>query len=59
METGWIFPYEEIERESRIIIYGAGNVGKCLYKQIWRMIIVRLLCGWMLNFKSINQWVWL
>lgn len=31
---GWTFPYHCIPRDSRIIIYGAGNVGKDYYDQI-------------------------
>ena len=34
MELGWIFPYEEIEKTSEIILYGAGNVGKSFFKQL-------------------------
>ena len=34
MDKGWIFPYEDITRGSRIIIYGAGNVGNCFYNQV-------------------------
>lgn len=34
IEEQYLFPFELVERESRIIIYGAGNVGACFFKQI-------------------------
>lgn len=30
----WQFPYEDFEKGSRIILYGAGNLGTCYYHQI-------------------------
>lgn len=34
--TGYVFPFSELERESRIILYGAGSVGIRYYQQIHR-----------------------
>lgn len=34
MEAGWIFPYDDIEKGSSIILYGAGQIGRCFEKQI-------------------------
>lgn len=33
-ETQYLFPYSEIEKNSRIMIYGAGKVGRAFYQQI-------------------------
>ncbi len=30
----YIFPYENVPRNSKIIIYGSGNVGKCFWNQV-------------------------
>ncbi|MCR5420339.1 MAG: glycosyltransferase [Lachnospiraceae bacterium] len=30
----WLFPFSEVPSKSRITLYGAGEVGKCFYKQI-------------------------
>lgn len=32
--NNFVFPFGSIEKEENIIIYGAGNVGKCFYRQI-------------------------
>lgn len=34
LKIGWIFPYEDVEKDSDIIIYGAGKTGECIYDQI-------------------------
>lgn len=35
METrDFVVPYERIPRNCRLVLYGAGNVGKCYYKQL-------------------------
>ncbi len=34
MESGWIFPYGNVKKDSRVIIYGAGKIGKSFYDQI-------------------------
>lgn len=33
-KIGWLFPYYAIEDARRIVLYGAGNVGKSYYSQI-------------------------
>ncbi|MCR5835456.1 MAG: hypothetical protein K6G88_02990, partial [Lachnospiraceae bacterium] len=33
MEKDWLFPYLEIEKGSKIVIYGAGKIGEAYYKQ--------------------------
>lgn len=34
LSKDWIFPYSEVEKESDIILYGAGDVGQAYYIQI-------------------------
>lgn len=34
MEYSWLFPYKEIEKNSKIILYGAGKVGTSFFEQI-------------------------
>ena len=34
MESGWIFPYGNVKKDSRVILYGAGKIGKSFYDQI-------------------------
>ena len=33
----FIFPFEYVEKDSDIIIYGMGNVGKCYYNQVMKL----------------------
>ena len=30
----WQFPYDDFEKRQHIILYGAGNVGRCYYNQL-------------------------
>ena len=32
--NNYIFPFQKIEKNEDFVLYGAGNVGKCFYKQI-------------------------
>ena len=41
----WLFPFAEIPPKSSITLYGAGEVGKCFYRQI---------CG--SGFCEISEW---
>lgn len=34
LKNDWIFPYTEIPKNSRILLYGAGEVGQSYYRQI-------------------------
>ncbi len=34
MEERYVFPFEEVEKGTNIILYGAGNIGKLFYRQI-------------------------
>jgi len=31
----YIFPFDKVPKDSRIVLYGAGNVGKQFYEQIY------------------------
>lgn len=33
-EKGYVFPYDKVERESRIVIYGDGDMAESFYKQM-------------------------
>ncbi len=41
--TGYVFPFSELEKGSRIILYGAGTVGVCYYRQILRQKLLQLV----------------
>lgn len=30
----WLFPFKSIKKDSKIVLYGAGEVGKCFYRQL-------------------------
>lgn len=36
MSSNYIFPFDKINKGESIVLYGAGNVGQCFYKQISR-----------------------
>lgn len=55
MEKQWIFPFEEVEKGSKIIIYGAGDVGTCFYSQIKATGYCDLLAWVDSNYKDINN----
>jgi len=40
----YIFPYERINRNSKIILYGAGKVGQCYWQQIEKTKYCKILC---------------
>lgn len=42
MQLGYIFPWQLLPRGSRVVIYGAGEVGKCFYEQATRFSYVKL-----------------
>lgn len=33
-ERSWVFPYPFIEKDRRVVLYGAGNIGKAYYAQL-------------------------
>lgn len=51
----YLFPFEEIERNSRIVLYGAGNVGKTYYNQL-KMINYPVEIIWVdKNYKNLKS----
>lgn len=44
MEDMYLFPFEQIEANSRVVLYGAGNVGQCYLKQIEMTGYCNVLC---------------
>lgn len=41
--AGAVFPFSELEKGSRIILYGAGTVGLCYYRQVLRQKLLQLV----------------
>lgn len=33
-QTGWLFPFSKVEKNSRVVIFGAGEVGKAFERQL-------------------------
>ena len=33
-ERKWVFPYKVIEKDKIVVLYGAGEIGKCYYEQL-------------------------
>lgn len=50
--TGYVFPFSELEKDSRIILYGAGQVGIRYYRQIHRQNQLRLVLWTDKNWKD-------
>lgn len=40
----YIFPFDKIEKGKKIIIYGAGNVGRCFYNEVSQLSYAERLC---------------
>lgn len=41
----WVLPYEYLEKNSRVALYGAGDVGKSYYRQLYKSDCF-LFCAW-------------
>lgn len=46
MKPGWVFPYDEVNKNSSIIIYGAGQMGRSFVRQIAST-----------NYCNLVQWI--
>ena len=42
-EIKWIFPFGKVEKDEKIILYGAGQVGKDYYKQITKTAYCKVI----------------
>lgn len=51
-EMKWIFPFGKVEKDEKIILYGAGQVGKQYYKQIMETAYCKVIL-WV--DKNINE----
>ena len=51
----WRFPYEKIPKDSRIVLYGAGAIGKSFYKQIQYTNYCKVVLWIDRNYEQINQ----
>lgn len=40
---GYVFPFSELEKGSRIVLYGAGKVGQAYYRQIFRQKLLKMV----------------
>lgn len=40
---GYVFPFSDIENGSRVVLYGAGNVGQAYYWQICRQKLLKII----------------
>lgn len=53
--TFWLFPFGSVERESQIVIYGYGAVGKQYLEQIKKTNYCKVLCVADINYASIKS----
>jgi FkbM family methyltransferase len=50
------FPYEKLNGDSKVIIYGAGQIGADLLRQAEQFGFCKILCNVDKNFSGINNW---
>lgn len=55
MEHKWIVPYEKMEKNKSIAIYGAGKVGRSYYKQLWDSGFSKRIIWVDKNYKKIIE----
>jgi len=47
----WIFPFDKVPKGSKIILYGAGNVGKLYYKQLEKLNMYKVVAWVDVNYE--------
>ncbi|HCT91791.1 MAG TPA: hypothetical protein DF613_10515, partial [Lachnospiraceae bacterium] len=52
--NNYIFPFQKIEKGENIVLYGAGNVGRCFYKQLITSGYANVVLWADQNYKSMR-----
>ena len=52
----WVFPYSKVKKNSRIILYGAGDVGQSYYRQLELNDFCTVEKWVDVNYKQYQQW---
>lgn len=55
MEKQWVFPFQEIKKGSKVILYGAGDVGTCFYTQLKASEYCNVVAWVDSNYKKIDN----
>lgn len=56
--SGYVFPFSELEKGSRVILYGAGKVGKRYYQQIYRQNQLQIVLWVDKNWRDYDESSW-
>lgn len=54
-ENNYLFPFDKIQKGNKIVLYGAGPVGRTYYKQIKKLCYVEIILWVDKNYKDLNN----